>query len=289
MMAKDFHSPQEAGDEESTTVLLQDPFEEEDTLSLSDLPIYNDHSISAQRGHDHFSKEDGKDSQSNDNDVDDDDDDFFEFFSEEFTTPTRAATAENIIFCGKLIPFKDPHPLEKGKKKNLVESNTIQKGTALLPWWANSFDKAKPTSKDVTSISNDDDSFKKKGQEAKGAKSNLSCEHSSSSAGKVSLMRSTTKSRWFLFMFGMSRLSNTHEKMELRDIRSRQRRSRSRRGPVVATTMFPSSPEHGEEANKIKARRSCKGLWKVLRSISLGLSCNNSSKLASDVVKAAFV
>lgn len=281
-MAKEFHSAQEAGNEESTT-LLKDPYEEEeeeeDTLSLSDLPIYSDNSISAQRGHG-FSKEVGENSPPNNDD--EDDDDFFEFFSEEFTTSTRA-TAENIIFCGKLIPFKDP-PLEKGKKN--IESNTIQKGTALLPWWAaKSFDKAKSTSKDVTSC--DDDSFKKQGQEAKGAKSNFSCEYSSSSSvGKVSLMRSTTKSRWFVFMFGMSRLSNT-EKMEMRDIRSRQRRSRSRRGPVVAT-MFPSSPVHGEEG-KIKARRNCKGLWKVLRSISLGLGCNNSSKLASDVVKAGFL
>ncbi|KAK7270360.1 hypothetical protein RIF29_23441 [Crotalaria pallida] len=271
-MATELCSNQEAGNDEkeSTTLLLQDPYEDDETLSLSDLPII---SSSAQWGHDDFNKEDGKNSRSYYND-EEDGDDFFEFISEDFTTST-SATAESIIFCGKLIPvFKEP-PLEKGnndnnnkkKKVNLESKNDIQKGrNALLPSY--------------------DECFKKASQEAKSAKSSYDCEYSSSSSSsrKVSLVRSTTKSRWYLFMFGMSRLSSNNNEMELRDIRSRQRRSR-RRGSV-AMKMFPA-PEHGEEV-KIKVRRNYKGLWKVLRSISLGLGCK-SSKLANDVVKAAFV
>ena len=270
-MAKEFYLGQSlaAGNEEST--LLQDPYEEseeEEALSLCDLPLHSN-SISAQWGDDdNISKEDGRNSRSNNNskENDNDDDDFFGFFSEEFTTSTThstTTTADNIIFCGKLIPFKDPP-----QKGNNPQSN-IQKGT-LLPWRSNS----RPTSKAVTCS---DGSFNK-GQGAKGAKStNFTYEYSS--IGKVSLMRSTTKSRWFLFMFGMSRLSNTE--MELRDIRSRQSRSRSRR------TMFAAAPENVEEM-KIERSRNCKGLWRVLRSISVGLGCR-SSKLANDVVKAAFV
>ncbi|XP_061347019.1 uncharacterized protein LOC133292612 [Gastrolobium bilobum] len=246
MVAKESYSDQEAGNEENT--LLQDPYEEEETLSLSDLPIHSD-SNSGQRGD--FSKEDGKNSAGSYNKEDNgDDDDFFEFFSEEFTTSSTHATAENIIFCGKLIPFKDhPHVHNRGKSLSDIQEA-------------------------VTISTHDGGGSFKKGQEAKGSKS-FACDYTS--IGKVSLMRSTTKSRWFLFMFGMSKLSTTE--MELRDIRNRQ----SRRVPA---TMFPA-PEQGEEV-KIKARRSCKGMCKMLRSISWGLGCS-SSKLANDVVKAAFV
>ncbi|KAH1139383.1 hypothetical protein GLYMA_10G213000v4 [Glycine max] len=236
---------EEAVNEEST--LLQhevDPYEEEETLSLSDLPIYSGASISARWGGD-FSKEDGK------NFVDDDDDNLFEFFSEEFTaSSTNYATAENIIFCGKLIPFKDINP-PRGDQSNI----NVQKG--------------------ITKRS------------SKGSKSSFAASDYSSSVGKVSLVRSPTKSRWFLFMFGMSKLSITTE-MELKDIRNRQ--SRRRRGPT-ATMMIPAAPENGkEEVAAVKEKRSsCKGMWKMFRSISMVLGCHSSNKIANDVVKAAFV
>ncbi|CAL0300638.1 unnamed protein product [Lupinus luteus] len=219
MMAEEFYSCQETSNEENT--LLQDPYDddEEETLSLSDLPIYSDaHSISsAQWSHDNSNKEEGQNSQNGE-----DYDDFFEFFSEELTTSTHNETAENIIFCGKLIPiFKDLPSHEKGKK--LESKNNIQK-------------KVTKEAKSYTS------------------------EYSSSSR-KVSLVRLTSKSRWFLFMFGMSRFSSNTE-MELEDIRSRQRRSRSRRG-VVAVNMFPA-PEHGGEEAEMKIKElnmGRKGSW----------------------------
>ena len=199
-----FHSSdQEAGYEESTLLQQQvDPYEEEETLSLSDLPIYSTSgSISARwGGTDDFSKEDGKDF-GGDHD-DNNDDNLFEFFSEEFTaSSTNYATAENIIFCGKLIPFKDINP-PRGDQSNI----NVQKG--------------------ITKRS------------SKGSKSSFAASDYSSSLGKVSLVRSPTNSRWFLFMFGMSKLSITTE-MELKDIRNRQ--SRRRRGPT-ATMMIPAAP-----------------------------------------------
>lgn len=244
-----FHSSdqEEAVNEEST--LLQhevDPYEEEETLSLSDLPIYSGASISARWGGD-FSKEDGK------NFVDDDDDNLFEFFSEEFTTSStnNYATAENIIFCGKLIPFKNINIPPRADERNIINTErmiNVQKGIAK--------------------------------RSSKGSKSSFeSCDYSS--LGKVSLVRSPTNSRWFLFMFGMSKLSTTTE-MELKDIRNRQSR---RRGP--AATMIPA-PENGKDEVAVKEKRSCKGMWKMLKSISMVLGCH-SSKIANDVVKAAFV
>ncbi|KAK7279685.1 hypothetical protein RJT34_24742 [Clitoria ternatea] len=112
MAAKELYSDQEAGNEEST--LLLDPYEEEETLSLCDLPIY-----SAQwdgGGGDHFSKEDAKIFNNNKGD------ELFEFFSEEFTS-SSTRTAENIIFCGKLIPFK-AEPTNSLKKEEAKGNNS---------------------------------------------------------------------------------------------------------------------------------------------------------------------
>lgn len=235
MMATDLYS----GNDEST--LLQDPYIEEETLSFSELPIYGD-SISAE----YYSKEDGK------KDEDDDDNNLFEFFSGEFTTPS-----ENIVFCGKLIPFKD-HQQHVNSQKN-VETNTTKR----------------TSSKKGGGISTNEVRLKKGGEEE-----GKSFASDYTSMGKVSLVRSSaTKSRWFVFMFGMSKLSSNE--MQLSDIRNRQ----SRREPA---TMFPAP----EKVVKTEGRRrsNYKGMWKVLRSISLVLGCSSSSsKLANDVVKAAFV
>ncbi|KAJ1414932.1 hypothetical protein SESBI_18440 [Sesbania bispinosa] len=78
--------------EEST--MLLDPYEEEEeALSLCDLPIYSDD----------FSKEDGKNySQSSNND----DDDFFEFFSEEFTTSTTTTTLSRLLLTQAIQRFQ---------------------------------------------------------------------------------------------------------------------------------------------------------------------------------------
>ncbi|CAJ1976784.1 unnamed protein product [Sphenostylis stenocarpa] len=234
MAVKEFHSDQEAGNEESTLLQLDPYEEEEETLSLCDLPIYSG-SINSAKWDGDFSKEDEKS-------FGDDDDNLFEFFSEEFTTSSKSAVAENIIFCGKLIPFKDIPP--RVDESHSTARGNVQKGIA------------------------------KRG--LKGSKS-FACDYTS--MGKVSLVRSTTKSRWFLFMFGMSKLSSTTE-MELRDIKSRQ----SRREPAA---MFPATEDGEEDAVKGK-KRSCKGMWKLLKSITMVLGCR-SSKLANDVVKAALV
>ncbi|ESW15672.1 hypothetical protein PHAVU_007G092400 [Phaseolus vulgaris] len=231
MAVKEFHSDQEVGNEESN-LLQVDPYEEEEeTLSLCDLPIYSGYMSDTWGG------EDGK--RFGDDGDDGDDDNLFEFFSEEFTSSSNSAAAENIIFCGKLIPFKDIPP--RVDECNSTARRNVQKGIA------------------------------KRG--SNGSKS-FACDYTSD--GKVSLVRCTTKSRWFLFMFGMSKLSSTTE-MELKDIRNRQ----SRRGPAA---MFPAAEEDAVKGKK----RGCKGMWKILKSITMVLGCR-SSKLANDVVKAALV
>lgn len=244
MVAKELYLEQQARNEENT--LLQDQYEDEEdeTLSLCDLP---NSTISTQCGD--FSKEDGKNTKLIYN-HDDDDDNLFEFFSEEFTTPS---THDNIVFCGKLIPFKDHQSVAHNTQK-----------CDLGP-------KAKPIIGSLKS---------KEGESSLNIKS-FTCDYTTM-GGKVSLVRCATKSRWFLFLFGMSSSSRMYSKeMQLNDIRNRQ----SRREPAA---MFPA-PENGKEVVKRKKNENSKGMWKMLKSISLVLGCNSSSKLANDVVTAAFV
>ena len=107
---------------------------------------------------------------------------------------------------------------------------------------------------------NDGGNFMKKVQEVKVSKEMIS--------GKVSLLRSNTKSRWYLFMVGVSRLPN---EMDLRDIRRRQ----SRKGAAAAAAM---------EQEKVVAKSKGRRAWRILR--PLGFDCRG--KHATDVVEASF-
>ncbi|PSS04639.1 Uncharacterized protein CEY00_Acc20495 [Actinidia chinensis var. chinensis] len=84
--------------------------EAEETLSFCDLPIY---SSSDSAEWDKFSKEDHSFSclSSSSSSSSSSHGDFFEFFSEDYwssTTSTTSPLQGNIVFCGKLIPFKEP-------------------------------------------------------------------------------------------------------------------------------------------------------------------------------------
>jgi hypothetical protein len=241
MVAKELYSDQEAGNEENT--LLQDQYDDDETLSLSDLP--------------NSTIEDGKNSISNYNN--NDDDNLFEFFSEEFNTSTTHD--DNIIFCGKLIPFKDHQQVPHHNQKTRLISKSLK------------------SRDDISSL-------KIKGKEDKKVKGSLNvksfaCDYTTM-GGKVSLVRCATKSRWFLFLFGMSSNSRMPSKeMQLSDIRNRQ----SRREPAM---MFPVPRENGIEVVKSKKNGNGKRMWKLLKSMSIVLGCS-SSKLANDVVKATSV
>lgn len=236
MVAREFHLHQE---------VAEDPFEAEETLSLSDLP-------NSAQWDNSYSKEG--------DDVVQGDDDFFEFISEDFTASTRSTVETDIIFCGKIINAyrESPDDAKQSNSQNLKEDDSC----VLLP---------RSPNKSASKSAMPRDSTINKGKESKDAR-NLRFAYS---VRKVSLMRSPTKSRWYLFMFGMPSMKLPAE-MELSDIRSRHIR---RRGP--ATAMFPA-PAGGEVAvGKSRGRRS---LWvKMLR--SLGFGCSNSSKQVNDVVK----
>ncbi|XP_050386197.1 uncharacterized protein LOC126802595 [Argentina anserina] len=242
-----------------------DPYEAEETLSLCDLPIYSD---SAHRNE--FSKEYQSSS------FDRDEDNFFEFFSEEFTASTYASENKDIIFCGKkLIPYikEVPHVAEEKKtiKKNTKTSNkSSTKKWGLFRW--RRFRRSK--SKVVTKYS--------KPSQVKDRRSNsISVPTSKSckcdpSQWKVSVLPGNrSKSKWHLFLFGITKFPT---EMELRDIRSRQ----SRRNP---STMFgikceASDEIMGKSTKEISSNTSsvsrAKGLWGLLRVMGCSSQHRNS-------------
>ncbi|KAK4279716.1 hypothetical protein QN277_011446 [Acacia crassicarpa] len=207
----------------------QDPFEAEETLSLSDLPITGDSAHS-----DYSYSKDG--------------DEFFEFISEDFTASTMN---RDIIFCGKIINIESSkHAKPKQSDANQSEDDTSD---VLHPWILN-----KHTSKSTIS----GDSARRKVRELKGSKDYYS-------RGRVSLMRSATKTRWYLLMFRMPSIRLPAE-MELRDIRSKQRQ---RNVPAAAMKVPVPAGEEEMVSNSIKERR----IWwfgKMFR--SLGLGCGNA-------------
>ncbi|KAK9283391.1 hypothetical protein L1049_011633 [Liquidambar formosana] len=231
---------------------LQDLDEAEETLSLCDLAIYNDAAE-----WDDYSKEDQSSSG-------DQEEEFFEFFSEDITALTRPA--ENIIFCGKLIPYKQP----VSEKTHQPQDNNTEKHPktrSLFRWKSRS-----SSNKSKASRADGVDSKPQKVSDSKSLTLPTS-EKYNISVQKVNILTSPTKSRWHLLLFGLMRLPT---EMELSDIKNRHHRQ----NPSPTTMMFRSF-DAGEEVTVGKKSRG-KGLWRLIRA----LGCTTTH--ANAVVKASF-
>lgn len=244
-----------------------DPYEAEETLSLCDLPVYSDAS-----NWDDYSKGDQSLSSDNDND-------FFEFFSEDFSSSTCAATADkNIIFCGKLIACREPASPEKTHKNESNKTEENRDKRRFPRWKSLSFSK-KRSSADGSKAREYDDNHSKLTEDKRSNASSLAAPksnvhataNSDFSIGKVSVLTPPAKSRWYLLMFGVAKLPS---EMELTNIRTRQSRLRSQ-------SMMSRSVECDEMARG-KERRRGKGLWSLLRV----LGCSTQQK--RDAVKASY-
>jgi hypothetical protein len=231
---------------------LHDPNEAEEALSLCDLPIYSD---GAATNWDDYTKEEQRLSSDND---------FFEFFSEDFTAATAAAassTANNhIIFCGKFIPYREAQSHEI----SCSDTKQNQKKRGFLRWKSLSFNKNKSKAEEYDHGNHSKLQDGEKGSSALALPSSkgyvYAAKNCDFSIGKVSLLPPSTKSKWYLFLFGMAGLPT---EMELRDIRTRQSRMRSQ-----PSTMSQSSVESDEMVKGVddNARRSRgKGLWRLLK------------------------
>ncbi|KAJ0033997.1 hypothetical protein Pint_25166 [Pistacia integerrima] len=218
---------------------LQDVDEAEETLSLCDLVAYcSQESENYSSINDDFSKEQSSS-----------DEDFFEFFSEDFTASTYPK--DNIMFCGKLIRYKE-HPV---REQTQITNNTvvnkkkklIMKKKRIVPWKSFSFNKAKSSTT----------SSKQQQQREKGYKpQNYEYDNDSNT---VSPIANSIKSRWYLLAFGYGRFPI---ETELRDIKKRQKR----RSNIPYATMFRLDNTGGEKIKRRNEKRSSgRSLWRLWR------------------------
>lgn len=242
-------------------MIMHDSDEEDETLSLCDLPIYGEP--------DNYSLEDqNSSSSSSDGQLVD----HFEFFTEEWiTTTTSYNPADNILFCGKLIPYKQN--VDNSLK---VKSNKQRKRTkhGVLKWNLKSKTskskgrKGKCINKNASSIPYSS-SFNSLHSSKQCISRHGSCGNKNDILGqRITILKSTTKSKWFLFFFGMARVPT---EMEMREVRKRQnKKSRSLR----------SSGGGGKKSGKSNRKG---WWWKLIRA----LACSGYHH-ADAVIKASY-
>ncbi|CAK9136162.1 unnamed protein product [Ilex paraguariensis] len=231
--------------------------EAEETLSLCDLPIYSDAADYKDFSQEYQSLSSSSSEQ-----------DCFEFFSEDWST-TSSFSSENIIFCGKLIPFKEPVS-EEYTHIHKQESNKEQehRNRGLFRWPSMAF----RGSKSEKSVSNLQYVSSSKSLESPVPEKHR---HTTEKWTKkydirVAVRTSSAKSKWYFFMFGLSRFPT---EMELKDMRTRQMRRKS-------TSFRPN--DGGEKVASVEGSRM-KGWWGLIRALGCG-GCHH----ANAVVKASF-
>lgn len=213
---------------------MRETDELEETLSLCDLPMYS------HEGERFYSSESQG---SNSLWTSDHDQDCFEFFSEEL----NSFPPENIVFCGKLITSKKPISENPIPVENKQQSSRKWRLRRFFRWKFNS---------------------SKKSPCVKNKKEHKLQNRYEIPYKKVSVLTSSSsgKSRWYLFLFGITRFPT---EMELRDMKNRQSRRHSR---------DPSLPMF--QLNHNVGRNSCRGLWGLIKALSCGGSGGSHQKNA---------
>ncbi|GKV47041.1 hypothetical protein SLEP1_g53980 [Rubroshorea leprosula] len=197
---------------------------------------------------------------------------FFSFFNIDFGIDM--CPADDIIFCGKLVPIKHQHVSDQGQKgtnssnddtkplfgfrkrsESLSElrSATMTRSDSLktrILRYCRSLDYQKPHRMSSSNSS---------------SSRNPSMERNSSgrSLGKSNAKKLTVKPRWYVLMFGMVKFP---PEMDLKDIKNRL----LRRSPSI---MFPRV----DDAKKLPPNRSSSGqaAWRFVKA----LSCTDPTKV----------
>ncbi|KAI3470463.1 hypothetical protein Pfo_027126 [Paulownia fortunei] len=212
--------------------------EADETLSLCDLPLYSDQSGDWEE---YFSL----DSSHASNSMSSSQDDYFEFFSQELNPSAATATGfppENIIFCGKLIPYKQPAATCQKDSSSLVQSKK-KPSWPLFRWKFSSSRSSKNGTRSTTLMQQSPKRM-----------------HNTNKLGKG---HGFPMHKMYLFLFGISRFST---EVELRDIKSRRSRRRCPSSPPPPP-MFRIE-YRGDEVSG--GRNRGWGLWGVIKALSCG-------------------
>lgn len=227
---------------------MQDAIDEtsDETLSLSDLPLYSTPSLG------HWEDDLFGESQAGSTSISSSENDYFEFISQELSPPATTFPPENIVFCGKIIPFKDN--VSTSKEVEIKKQTIIKKRSGWGAFgWKFGFPRNTKTQvdKSTTTLMHKDDDHQppsnKKYNNKKHGKGHGLPLH------KMPILTSTSsgKARWHMLLFGISRISSG---VELRDIKNRQSR---RHSP-------PPSPPQSHHGAEISGASTLWGLIRVL-------------------------
>ncbi|XP_021810030.1 uncharacterized protein LOC110753430 isoform X3 [Prunus avium] len=236
----------------------QDKSEEEEdaeeALSLCDLPLDNTHD-QVHEFHDMSSKHLQARRSSSDQ--------LFEFFSD-ISSDSFMCSAEDIIVCGKLIPFKQ-HMTEVPKApRNTNDSHknkqpSFRRRSESLSELQSSVTRSSSSKNQImmrNSRSLDYRKLHRQSSMVSPTPGEMERNSSVRSVGKSDKVKSgNNKPKWFFLMFGIVKFP---AEMDLNDIKNRQ----IRRNP--STTMFPRQAAAG------------KGSWRLLKA----LSCKDHASVA---------
>ncbi|KAJ8747250.1 hypothetical protein K2173_014396 [Erythroxylum novogranatense] len=229
-------------DEERRGLQLQDFDDtEDDALSLCDLPLNSNFSEWNEFSDDYQSS-------SFDPDV-------FEFFSEDFTSSTKPT--DNIIFCGKLIPYKGAVQNHGKEVEPKIESkNTKKRG--IFPWKSRTSLSKKNRTRSCKAYK--DKTLSIQEPENGGWDTDCNADKYDFKIKKASVLATPIKStRWHVLAFGVGRAP---ARMRLNDIKNRQ----SKRHPAAkCSSDQPDVIQNGKSSHGKRA----KSLWSLLRMLSL--------------------
>lgn len=208
----------------------------EEALSLCDLPLNAD-----DNNLDYFTNCDGRSYSS-------EPPQFFEFFSDR---RSDMSPADDLIFCGKLVPFKNNFPSHDNHHPatHQIQKNTFRRRSESLSELQPARSDSTKTRQIMKNSRSLDQGKLRRSSSTSESRINRNSSFRKSDSSKVS------KTRWYVFMFGLVKFP---PEMELRDIKSRQvRRSQ--------TSLFPSVESIGKGSVK---RGGGKGTWGLLKALS---------------------
>ncbi|KAK9073886.1 hypothetical protein SSX86_006480 [Deinandra increscens subsp. villosa] len=226
--------------------------EAEETLSLTDFPISQPHAVSAFQDHRNPpSSAAGED--------------FFEFFSGGLSDNSDDKTmshAEDIIFCGKLVPIEAQlHRNKPPETGQTLHRRSQQKVPNQPIGCRRSRSESTAEIKRTTTnqlVRNSRSLDYKKMKRNSSVSSEFTAEMNRDGSGKKS-----SSSRWYVLLFGLVKVPPPE--MDIRDIKNRQVRRSSSKAPSESFNLIPvTSVDH----------RKCS--WRVLGF----LSCKSSSSAA---------
>lgn len=237
--------------QESETTQTHESSEEEDeeeTLSLCDLPLYSDRSVEWDSQYGSTSISSSQDPTT-----------YFEFFSQDLNPSTAAGgrdfPPENIIFCGRLIPpCKQPQITQLKDSSSSLSSSSPALDSKKKPIRKSLFKWKLSSSRGTTTLMQQ--SPKKTYNTNKHRK-----EKGFPNMEKMSIFTSSSsgKAKWYLLLFGISRLST--------EVDIKSRRSCRRRSPSPP----PMFGFENWENDEVIVRNEGWGLWGLMiRALSCG-------------------